>query len=209
MGNFDPVVRLKRWLRFGFHMVAERVRGLDFSMVYVGDLQRNSADHYGYSMTDGSVVKNALLEVPVNRAEHAFLDVGCGKGMCVKIAHELGFKHVAGLEFDPHLHGIFSKNMERLGYFDAECILGDATSFDRYVDFDVFYFYNPFSAQIFANVLDKIVESQAVRPREIWAAYLNPESAALFDERGFVQEKVFYDPTRDHKGIIYRLPEQR
>lgn len=102
-GNFNLVVRTKRWVKFFLNYVNEKLHGLDFSMVYVGDIQRNTAEFHGYSMTDAGDMKRMLQAIPVNPADAAFLDIGCGKGMCMKCAAESGYRKVAGLDLDRHL----------------------------------------------------------------------------------------------------------
>lgn len=96
-GNFNLVVRTKRWVKFFLNYVNEKLHGLNFSMVYVGDIQRNTAEFHGYSMTDAGDMKRMLQAIPVNPADAAFLDIGCGKGMCMKCAAESGYRKVAGL----------------------------------------------------------------------------------------------------------------
>lgn len=61
MGNYDFTVRAKRWSKFLLNYLKERLRGLDFSMVYVGDLQKNTAEYHGYSMTDADDMKRILV----------------------------------------------------------------------------------------------------------------------------------------------------
>lgn len=91
MGNYSAFVRAKRWFRYLRNYVNEKFRGLDFSMVYVGNIQRDTAEYHGYSMTDAGEMKQMLSAVPVFPSEKAFLDVGCGKGMCMRCAAELGY----------------------------------------------------------------------------------------------------------------------
>lgn len=79
MSNYSFGVRTKRWIRFSINYIKERMRGLDFSMVYVGDIQKNVAEFHGYSMTDEKDMKRMLKAIPVNPSECSFLDVGCGK----------------------------------------------------------------------------------------------------------------------------------
>ena len=83
--------------------VREKARGLDFSMVYVGDLQRTVEEFHGYSMTDTGDMRRMLKAVPVDPGKSAFIDIGCGKSMCMKCAVESGYKKVAGLDPDGHL----------------------------------------------------------------------------------------------------------
>ena len=78
-GNFNLVVRTKRWVKFFLNYVNEKLHGLDFSMVYVGDIQRNTAEFHGYSMTDAGDMKRMLQAIPVNPADAAFLDMAAAR----------------------------------------------------------------------------------------------------------------------------------
>ena len=206
-GNFNLVVRTKRWVKFFLNYVNEKLHGLDFSMVYVGDIQRNTAEFHGYSMTDAGDMKRMLQAIPVNPADAAFLDIGCGKGMCMKCAAESGYRKVAGLDLDRHLLDIARENMRRLK-IDAELICENAVDFAGYADCDVFYFYNPFGRPVFEQVIQKIKDSQKARDREIWVMYYHPVFAELFEQAGFVLQKEIHDKTRDTTTRIYCYPKQ-
>lgn len=186
--------------------VSEKAKGLDFSMVYVGDLQRNVEEFHGYSMTDAGDMRRMLKAVPVDPGRSAFIDIGCGKGMCMKCAVESGYKKVAGLDLDGHLLDIARSNMKKLD-MDVECILANAVEFDRYSEFDVFYFYNPFGSSIFEQVLEKINASQKERNRDIWAAYYHPVFADVFVNAGFLLKDELRDKTRDTTTRFYYYPK--
>lgn len=207
MGNCDFTVRAKRWTKFFVLYLNERVRGLDFSMVYVGDLQKNTEEYHGYSMTDATDMKRILQAVPVDPRKSAFLDVGCGKGMCMKVAAKLGYSKTDGLDLDAHLLEIARRNMKKLR-LDVNCIQANAIEFDGYANYDVFYFYNPFGKSVFEKVIKKLIESQQERNRDIWAIYYHPVFAKLFQQAGFVLEKEIHDHTRDTVARYYRYPKQ-
>jgi len=65
MGNYTFKIRAKRWCKYLINCLREKTGGLDFSMVYVGDLQRNTNEYHGYSMTDADDLKRMLLAVPI------------------------------------------------------------------------------------------------------------------------------------------------
>ncbi len=207
MSNYSIFVRAKRWSKFLVNYVSEKARGLDFSMVYVGDIQRNVEEFHGYSMTDAGDMRRMLKAVPVNPGRSAFIDIGCGKGMCMKCAIESGYRKVAGLDLDGHLLDIARSNMKKLG-MDAECILANALEFDRYSEFDVFYFYNPFGRSVFEQVLDKIKASQSERMRDIWIAYYHPVFADVFENAGFILKDELHDRTRDTTTRFYCYPKR-
>lgn len=208
MGNYTFIHRVKRWAKYLKNYIKEKLHGLDFSMVYVGDLQRNVDEFHGYSMTDADDMKWMLRSIPVNTAESAFLDVGCGKGMCMKCAVESGYKKVAGLDLDEHLLSIARNNMKKLK-MNVDCIYTNAVEFNHYADYDVFYFYNPFGRHIFAQVIEKIKDSQLERNRDIWVAYYHPVFGGLFEKAGFAVKDELRDTTRNTKTIFYCYPKSQ
>lgn len=207
MGNYSIGVRTKRWGKFLLNYAKERAHGLDFSMVYVGDIQENTAEFHGYSMTDEGDMKRMLRAVPVQPEKCAFLDVGCGKGMCMKCAAESGYRQVAGLDLDSHLLEIARRNMAKLS-IPAQCIQANATEFGHYNDYDVFCFYNPFGRSVFEQVIEKLKESQGQRDRDIWVVYYHPVFAELFDLAGFILCDEVHDSTRDTTARFYLYPKQ-
>ena len=78
LSNYSFPVRIRRWGKYLINTIDERLHGLDFSMVYVGDIQRSQAEIHGYSMTDAQDMKRILQAIPVKASESAFLDIGCG-----------------------------------------------------------------------------------------------------------------------------------
>lgn len=162
MSNGSFTVRMRRWSRFLLHCALERLRGLDFSMLYVDQARKDSEDYHGYCMTDAGDVKRILKAAPIDVSKAAFLDVGCGKGMCIKCAAEVGYKRADGLDLDRHLLEIARRNMERLK-IPANCICANAADFEGYADYDVFYFYNPFGRRVFRQV-DRPHKGEQGRP---------------------------------------------
>ena len=206
MGNNSLNLRVKRWAKFFLNYLGERARGLDFSMVYVGDIQRSVAEYHGYSMTDAGDMRRMLQALPVDTGRASFLDVGCGKGMCMKCAVESGYQKVAGLDLDQHLLEIAKKNMAKLK-MDVDCIHANATEFDGYGAYDVFYFYNPFGECVFKEVIEKILKSQEQVNREIWVVYYRPVMGALFEDAGFSLRNSIRDKTRDTTTNFYCFPK--
>lgn len=175
-------------------------------MVYVGQIQQNVEEFHGYSMTDAGAMKRMLQAIPIDVSKAAFLDVGCGKGMCLKCAAETGFQKVAGLDLDQHLLEIARKNMRKL-HLNVDCIYANAVDFEHYADYDVFYFYNPFGKPVLEKVVQKIKDSQSERNRDIWIAYYHPVYGSLFEESEFVLKDEIHDKTRDTTTRFYCYPK--
>lgn len=208
MGNYSFHVRARRWIKFMFSCATEKFRGLDFSMLYVDQQRKASEDYHGYSMTDAGDMKRILKALPIDVAKAAFFDVGCGKGMCMKCAAEVGYRKADGIDLDLHPLEIARRNMEKLG-IPARCIYANAAEFENYADYDVFYFYNPFGRRVFGQVIDRIKSSRSVRAGEIWAIYYHPVYGSLFEDAGFVLKKELPDRTRDTVTRFYCLPPER
>ncbi len=203
--------KIKRHIRFYFNHLKEKAKGLDFTMMQLNDThfpRNKQSDYYGYFMTDEATIQGALKLIPGDLKERAFIDIGCGKGMCLKAACAVGFGKVAGLELEPSIAAIGKKNMEILK-LPATVIEGNAITFEHYDEYDVFYFYNPFSRKIFEQVIAAIDESQIKRPRTIHVAYLSPVSRDLFDQDGYTQINQYHDNARGSELIIFekKAPE--
>lgn len=125
----------------------------------------------------------------------------------MKCASELGYHTVAGLDLDEYLLGIARRNMARLK-LNADCIQANAVEFDGYAAYDVFYFYNPFGKNVFQQVIQKLLESQYKRNREIWVVYYHPVYGELFQQAGFRLADEKKDRTRDTVARYYHLPRK-
>ncbi|MBR4210592.1 MAG: methyltransferase domain-containing protein [Lachnospiraceae bacterium] len=198
--------RLKRHLRVIRDSIVEKSKGLDFSMMKLTDNhfpKNKSSNYYGYFMTTEDTIHEGLSRVPVKPAESNFLDVGCGKGICLKVACEYGFRKVAGIEFMPDIAAIAKKNMSILK-LPAEVFEANALYFDKYADYDVFYFYNPFNATIFKDVIAAIDKSLTERPRTIYVIYTSPTSHQLWMDAGFALVDGYTDQNRGTQVNIYK-----
>ena len=171
---------------------------------YVGEIHRINPAYHGYAMTEPADIKKFIESVPIDVYNKSFLDVGCGKGICLGFACEAGYATVAGIDADPFLIEIARNNMGKKRK-DVLCILSCAEEFEEYSEYDVFYFFNPFEERIFQEVATKIKESQEVRNREIWILYYCPEHGDVFEQNGFQYVKEVADTKDADVARYYRL----
>jgi 16S rRNA G966 N2-methylase RsmD len=155
------------FLRYAF---VECPRGLDFSI-------RNKAagitlaGNHGYALTSKKALRNMLRHIPY--AGKKLIDIGSGKGGVICFAYELGLRQCEGVEFEEHLHRIAENNIARLGYSDhVRSTLADARAFDRYADFDIYFLFNPFDYDIYAEVLNAIIAQNLASPERKQDKYL-------------------------------------
>ncbi len=201
------ITRVKRWIRFYKKHLQEKKEGLDFSMSMSTDIhwtKENHSSYNGYCMTDDETLKEILSAIQIDPQNHNFLDIGCGKGMCLKVACEMDFHKVCGIELDHQIAEIGRRNMRKLN-LDAHIFEENAIDFAGYENFDVFYFYNPFYGDVFEKVIEAIVESVKKKPRKIWVAYLWPVWDKLFLEAGFVKCGQVHDRVRNLETYIYEF----
>ena len=101
----------------------------------------NSDDQYGFRPFPSGRFADLLIESGKFANfdnDRSFLEVGCGPGFKLLMA-SFFFKTVHGIEIVPE-HVDFAQKI-----LDLEVSLCDALDFDRYGDYDLIYYYRPFS----------------------------------------------------------------
>lgn len=159
---------LKRYTGEAFILVYEKIRGLDFNMVYQCDENEHNNN---YSKSPNRVLKRIFGEIDFSQ-KHSFIDIGCGKGYVMTKAADYPFERVGGVEYQKELCDICRKNFRILGLEDLDVYHCDAKEFDGYKDFDIIYFCNPFDETILSEVAKRIYEMHRDKPCKIY--YLNP-----------------------------------
>jgi SAM-dependent methyltransferase len=145
--------------------------------------------HYGTISYRGSF---AILRAVAHGPEDVLVDVGCGKGRFLYCAAKAGFRRVIGIEYENCLFDIASANVRLMRGFRerVELIHGRAQDFS-YRDGTVFYFYNPFDADILRCVIDKI---GAERRRPITCIYVNPRHEAVLAATAWLERYDHWQP---------------
>jgi protein-L-isoaspartate O-methyltransferase len=115
----------------------------------------------------------------------AFVDFGCGKGRGLFLAAEYRFRYIVGVEFSPPLVEVARKNLVSYRNPRRLCrildvVLADAALFVIPDDPLVLFFYNPFSAEVLARVVDNLRRSLERRPRPVTVIYSTPEHDDLW-----------------------------
>lgn len=190
---------LARYLGEGVMYLTEKMRGLDFTMVYSssGDNPHNSS----YSKAPERVLRRMFNDID-SREKHKFMDIGCGKGYVLSKAFVSGFGEVGGVEYSEGLVQICRKNLGKLGFDSKNVYWGDARQFDRYGDYDIFFMNNPFDETVLSEVAKKIIEEHDNKTCFIY--YLNPakeERQKAIIDSGFRLVKVIKDKKEKYFDI--------
>ena len=89
-----------------------------------------------------------------NQSDYSFIDVGCGIGQIMILAEMAGF-NAFGIEKDPYPCKIAQKLMGTDKVSQA-----DIWDYDGYGDFDVVYYFRPFSTKKLQGRFEKLIEDK-------------------------------------------------
>jgi SAM-dependent methyltransferase len=124
-----------------------------------------------YQTISSESIERLLLMLP---GRLPLIDLGCGKGRVLIIAHRLGFCPVTGVDFSPELVAIARRNLQICG-IPGQVLCQDAADVDFPKDC-VIFMYNPFDSEVMTHVAQKIRESAA----HIYVVYVNAKCCRLF-----------------------------
>ena len=207
----ELINRFQRYLIFlGEYLFLERPRGLDFTMRDTGLYQKSAGKYHGYSKTDEGHLREIFTSLDFSRCRR-LLDVGCGKGVVPKEAAKFPFEKIAGIELQEELVKIAEKNFRILGLEKRVfCMQADAVYFDGYGEYDVFFFFNPFSEEVFEKVIDRILESRR-KDGPLTFIYHNPRYLETLEERlrrvapGRLQKTMLHDKRKNYDTCVMSI----
>jgi SAM-dependent methyltransferase len=171
-----------------------------------------------YAGSQPSVLRSALAKLP-RFDNYTFLDLGCGKGRALLVASEFSFREIVGVELSPPLAQVAQRNAIILtNRFPARTsvrvAVGDASNYPLPPGNLVIFLYNPFHAELMANVVAGVEAALAAEARSIYVIYYNPIAGHCFDaspqlHRHFAKmlpyadEELGYGPDRDDPIAIW------
>ena len=177
-------------------LLFEKIRGTDYVMIHE---EMNGEQNCGnYTMSPNKVLRRVFEDID-DIPEKGFIDVGSGKGYAVKMAAKEGFRISGGVEYNKYLYDICVNNLKLDGISAEYVYHGMAQDYDGYDQFDVFYFNNPFGAEIIAEVAKKIMDTH--KEKKCRCYYLNPNAPGrkeAFLDTGFRLVKIIKDPSESY-----------
>lgn len=200
-------IRARRYLLFlAQYFLYEKPRGLDFTMRDTAIYKKSNGKYHGYSKTNEEHLKEIFKRIR-NKESMRFLDIGCGKGVVLKEAAKYPFQRIDGIEIQPQLVRTAQRNFRILKIEDRiGCILADAARFEKYGDYNLFFLFNPFPAEILEKVIRKIMESREGTDSIATVIYHNPCFLPVIESNAHIIEReILYDPLKDYETCILRL----
>lgn len=147
--------------------------------------------HNRYEPTPYLHLKELFNRHPLNR-DDGLVDFGCGKGRLNFYVHDRFSCRATGVELNTSFCGEAQQNLEnytrsskhRNASDDIRFRCGMAQDYEVQPEDTVFYFFNPFSVQIFMKVVDNILLSHEIYPRNM--------------------KIILYYPTREYINFLER-----
>ncbi len=175
--------------------------------------------HYNrYEATPYSALELLFNEYKVNKSD-SIVDYGCGKGRLLFYINHFFSVNVTGIEMDKTFYNNCLSNtgsylVKHKNSIDQISFVNDfAQNYKIHEKDNKFYFFNPFSIQIFMKIVDNILESieknnRAVEiilyyPSDDYIYYL--ESYTNFELCGDVKINKLYDKNPRERFLIYKL----
>ncbi len=149
----------------------------------------NRVHGHDYRPTPCSIFEWTIAAIDYDFSRLTFVDYGAGKGRVLLLASEHPFAAVGGIEFAEELHDDAVMNIaqyprSRMKCRNVECVLEDASTLGPPEGNSVNYFFNPFSREMFAEVLHNLVVSYRKRPRRLYLILIEPVATDLVDASG-------------------------
>jgi hypothetical protein len=156
-------------------------------------IRGNNREHgHDYRPSPCRLVEWTIGAIDYDLSKLTFVDHGAGKGRVLLLAAQYPFHAIGGVEFAEELHDDATMNIaqfprSRMTCRNVECVLDDASALGPPEGEAVHYFFNPFSRDIFAEVLNNIVVSYRKRPRRLYLILIDPVATDLVEESGVFQ----------------------
>ncbi len=154
--------------------------------------------HNRYEPTPYAHLKELFNHHPLH-ADDGLVDFGCGKGRLNFYVHDRFGCRAIGIELNTSFYGEAQANLENYSRHGRHRKAKDQIKFHCRLAQDyevqpedtVFYFFNPFSVQIFMKVVDNILRSAEIFPRKLDIILYYPSNEYMaFLERHTVFEQL-------------------
>jgi SAM-dependent methyltransferase len=155
----------------------ERRYGADLDSVELAEVGYHADGRERYAASRYLAASRAVRRLGLG-ADDVVADLGAGKGLGVLLAAEYRVRRVVGVEIVPEFAEIardnIRRNRNRLRAAHVEIDTGDVLEWEVPDDLTAVYLYSPFFGEIFAAVLDRLLESVERRPRPLRIVYAFP-----------------------------------
>jgi len=189
--------------------------------IKTGGLQKGfpeSTHYYRYEPTPYSALEQ-LFENYKMKCSDRIVDFGCGKGRLNFYIHHFFRASVVGVEMNEAFYQAAEENYKNYakrhnpGKEKIQFYCGLAEDYPIDPLDNRFYFFNPFSVQIFMKIIDNILLSYEKAPRELELILYYPsedyiyflDNQTPFELNEEIVLKALYENNPNERFLIYRL----
>ncbi|WEG10930.1 class I SAM-dependent methyltransferase [Pullulanibacillus sp. KACC 23026] len=179
---------------------------------------RSDLHYYPYEPTPYSALDELVRRFEVKDGDR-IVDFGCGKGRILFYIHHFFKVQVAGVEKNERLYRNAEENLEsykkrhRVKEGDVRLYNCLAEDYPVNSNDNHFYFFNPFSIEIFRTIIWNILQSYEKAPRDIEVLLYYPSEAYIdflenqtpFKLKKEIVLKGLYETDVQERFLIYRL----
>jgi hypothetical protein len=174
------------------------------SLTVIGTRQAEGND---YRPTPRFVFEWALAAIGEDLSKLSFVDYGAGKGRALLLASQHPFMAVGGIEYAAELHDAATMNIaqfprSQMKCRDVECVHDDAAELGALDGPAVHYFFNPFSREVFGEVLDSLIGSYRDHPRRLYLILIDPVAEDLVEKSGIFMPLSLPPATRLRANLL-------
>ena len=167
-----------------------------------------SKRNHHYQAASYTILKRLFKSLSPLAKNHAFYDIGCGKGRVLFMAAQFGFKNRYGIELDEALLKDTKANLQSAPSDDKNgkltLIQGDVLNYTFENQASVYFLFNPFHADVMNGFIDKVL---LTNKHACYFVYMNPIYSNVFTQRKIPIQKTIKSFLYT-EAIIYRVPKR-
>lgn len=185
---------------------------LNISTTNERDWQLSIVNYHRLESTDYEVLELIGDQLELHETDQ-FVDMGCGTGRALFYIHQRFNTSVVGIELHPVTFDELERNRlnytNHFGYSESEIQLihNYADQYEIQAEDSVFYFFNPFSPQIYKKIIYNILNSKSTYPRDITLILYYPERKTLdfiVNDTEFILINTIKIPgTKDSRDYVF------
>lgn len=127
-----------------------------------------------YRPSRGQVLSAFFKELPLKR-EGTFVDIGCGKGRALILAHQAGWNSVKGIDLCRDLVDQAKENLLKLQHdsppLQWSVTVQNALEYEPLANESIFYLYDPFDVATTQKVAQNIMRQKKNQNQSAWIIY--------------------------------------
>ena len=122
-------------------------------------------------------------------ADDVYVDLGCGLGRTVFVAHRMGARRAVGVDVNGPLVRACRANLVRSGADPAAVQFVEGFAQDQaHTDTTLLFLFHPFGRGTLKTVLDRLGEDLSAAPRRLRLIYFNAVSDDVLEGSGFLRQ---------------------